>query len=111
MQNYNFKKYKVKVYELVLEFFHTHYGSWDMMDFPNIDEFVHNAWAKNLQPDRDTVNLLLTSQFTLDEGYVKSEAKPTMLDPGKHRIYLEEETKAKGWFNDWFWNFDNCLKL
>ena len=48
MRNYNFKKYKVKVYELVLEFFHTHYGSWDLMDFPNIDEFVHNAWAKNL---------------------------------------------------------------
>ena len=69
MQGYQFKKYKLKVYDLVLQFFHTHYGSWDLMDFPNIDEFVHKAWAMNKYADKDTVFMLMDQQFTTDRDY------------------------------------------
>ena len=79
---YKFKKYKMKVYDMILEYFHTTPMSWDFFHFPNIDEFVHKAWDMAKEPDKDMINVLM-NQYYKDSSF-KMKKKPTILDPERH---------------------------
>lgn len=87
MKPYNFKKYKVEVYDHVLNYFNSTPYAWDLLKFPNIDEFVHKAWdmARNPHELEGVVHTLLSKQMKVDDDYEKSDRKGTVLDPSKHK--------------------------